>query len=193
MRLAEPSSRPQRLVTLAALLGLAGCVSLAEHPAPPLPPVGAPDAQGVRRLHHEVIAGGIDSPLGDAALAVHRWDEWTALKQHLPLGWDREPDLDRSTVLYVAASGTSGDRVQLDSVYVEGGLLSAQSDRRVLVGGEVVVAYTVEEPGTGCARRPASTVPYAVLVIGATFDQEVVFTEARETYSCEGDGDPGPQ
>ena len=78
-----------------------------------------------------------------------------------------------------------GYRVRVDSVYAEGSLLSKRGTHTHLVRGEIVIAYTVEEPGDDCGVRPAPMTPYQAIVVGATFDQEVVFTEAREAYSCD--------
>jgi len=182
MRLAKHSPHLLSLLTLA--LTVAGCFTLAQPPNPPLSAVGEPDLYGTRRLHHKVIATGDYSPLGDVALAIHDWDEWAAIKQRLRTDWDAEPDLDRSTVIYAAVPAGVDYSVRVDSVYSVGGLISERSYGPHLVGGEIVVTYTVVGPGDGCVVRPASGMPYQVVVVGVTFDQEALFTEAYEEVDC---------
>ena len=181
MRLAKAS--PRLLPFL--VLGLTGCFSLAKHPAPPSPFIGEPDADGIRRLHHEVIAEESRSPVGEAAFTIHDQERWSSLRPSLRIDWDDEPDIDRNTVIYVSISaGSGGYRVRVDSVFVEGGLISAPGTR--LVGGEVVVAYTVEEPGDDCMATMMTTTPYQAVVVGIAFDHDPVFLESREPYSCAG-------
>lgn len=87
-------------------------------------------------------------------------------------------------MIYAAVPAGVDYSVRVDSVYTEGGLISERNHGPHLIGGEIVVAYTVVAPGRGCVVRPASGMPYQVVVVGVTFDQEVLFTEAYEEVDC---------